>query len=217
MEGYVGDLNEDEQVGFKGRAKAFVRLYAFLGSILPYNKGDWEELSIFLGFLIPKLPSPVEDDLSRGILETIDMDSYRAEKQAIQKILLEDEDAEIAPVPGEGGGGMGEVELDLLSNIVAEFNNRWGNIPWEDADRVKKLVTQDLPAMVEKNAAFRNARKNSDRENARIEHDKALRKAMMDIMTDDTDLFKRFSDNPDFRRWLTAAVFELTYPNRSAA
>ena len=217
VDGYVKDLNEDEQVGFKGRAKAFVRLYAFLGSILPYNKGDWEELSIFLGFLIPKLPSPVEDDLSRGILETIDMESYRAEKQAIQKILLEDEDAEIDPVPGEGGGGMGEVELDLLSNIVAEFNSRWGNIRWEDADRVKKLVTEDLPAMVEKNAAFRNARKNSDRENARIEHDKALGKAMMDIMTDDTELFKRFSDNPDFRRWLTAAVFELTYANRSAA
>ena len=217
VDSYVQDLNEDEQVGFKGRAKAFVRLYAFLGSILPYNKEDWEELSIFLGFLIPKLPSPVEDDLSRGILETIDMDSFRAEKQAIQKILLEDEDAEIASVPGEGGGGMGEMELDLLSNIVAEFNTRWGNIPWEDADRVKKLVTQDLPAMVEKNAAFRNARKNSDRENARIEHDKALRKAMMDIMADDTELFKRFSDNPDFRRWLTAAVFELTYPNRSAA
>src|SRR2546430_11416645 len=45
-----------------------------------------EKLSIFLNFLIPKLPAPVEDDLSKGILEAIDMDSYRVEKQAAVKI-----------------------------------------------------------------------------------------------------------------------------------
>ena len=44
---------------------------------------EWEALSIFLTFLIPKLPAPQEEDLSRGILEAIDMDSYRVEKQAV--------------------------------------------------------------------------------------------------------------------------------------
>ena len=50
-------------------------------------KAEWEKLSIFLNFLVPKLPSPIEEDLSKGILDAIDMDSYRVEKRAMQKIL----------------------------------------------------------------------------------------------------------------------------------
>ena len=62
---YKGDLNEDGQVEFKGNAKAFTRTYGFLSSILPYTNAEWEKLSIFLNFLIPKLPAPEEDDLSK--------------------------------------------------------------------------------------------------------------------------------------------------------
>ena len=115
---YVSELGEDEQVDFKSKARGFVRTYSFLSSILPYNNQDWEERSIFLNFLIPKLPSPVDEDLSKGILETIDMDSYRVEKRTMRKIMLEDEDGKIGPVPGVGGGGTGEVEVDRLSVII---------------------------------------------------------------------------------------------------
>jgi type I restriction enzyme R subunit len=125
---YVEELDEDGQVDFKGKAEAFVRTYSFLASILPYTNANWEKLSIFLNYLIPKLPAPVEEDLSRGILETIDMDSYRVEKLSTMKIALADEDAEIEPVPTTGGGYKPEPELDLLSNIVNAFNEQWGNI-----------------------------------------------------------------------------------------
>ena len=101
---YKRELKEDGQVDFKGKAKGFVRTYSFLSCVLPYTNADWEKRSIFLNFLIPKLPAPEEDDLSKGILEAIDLDSYRAEKQAMQKIMLSDEDAEIDPVPTTGGG-----------------------------------------------------------------------------------------------------------------
>ena len=78
----------------------------------------------------------MEEDLSKGILESIDMDSYRAEKLAAVKFHLADEDAEIEPVSTAGGGGVPEPELDRLSNIIAAFNNQFGNISWKDADRV---------------------------------------------------------------------------------
>jgi len=132
---YKGQLDEDGQVDFKGMAKAFLRAYGFLSSILPYTNADWEKLSIFLTFLVPKLPAPIEEDLSKGILEAIDMDSYRVEKQAAVKIQLPDADAEIDPVPTTGGGGRPEPELDRLSNILKTFNDLFGNIAWTDADR----------------------------------------------------------------------------------
>ena len=134
----------------------------------------WEERSIFLNFLVSKLPSPREEDLSKGILDVIDMDSYRVEKWAMQKINLPDGDAEIDGVPGIGTGGRSEADLDRLSNIIRDFNDLFGDIPWEDADRVRRLVTETIPSRVAQDTAFKNAQKNSDRENARIEHDEAL-------------------------------------------
>ena len=106
------ELDEDGQVEFKGSAKSFARLYAFLSQVLPYGNPEWEKLCIFLNFLIPKLPAPQEDDLSWGILESVDMDSYRAERQAAQSIALPDEDAEVEPVPAGSGGGRPEPELN---------------------------------------------------------------------------------------------------------
>ena len=208
---YRHDLDEDGQVAFKGNAKAFVRTYAFLSSVLPYNVAEWEKRSIFLNFLVPKLPAPEEEDLSKGILDAIDLDSYRVEKRAMQKILLEDENAEIEPVPTAAGGHQPELELDRLSNIIREFNDNYGHIQWADEDRVQQLIVETIPARVAADTAFQNARINSDRQNARIEHDKALLRVMTAMMKDDTQLFKNFMDNPGFKRWMTDKVFGLAY------
>ena len=96
---YEDRLDEDGQVDFKGKAKVFCRTYGFLSSVIPYSNAEWEKLSILLNLLTPKLPAPKEEDLAKGILEAIDMDSYRVEKKAAMKIALADKDAEIEPVP----------------------------------------------------------------------------------------------------------------------
>ena len=208
---YKEQLDEDGQVDFKGKAKAFGRAYGFLVSILPYTNAEWEKLSIFLNFLVPKLPAPVEEDLSKGILESIDMDSYRVEKKSAIRVQLADEDAEIDPVSATGGGHSPEPELDHLSNILKTFNDQFGDIPWEDEDRVRRLITEEIPAKVAGDVAYRNARENSDKQNARIEHDEALKRVMTAVLNDDMQLFKQFTDNEGFRRWLTDNVFGLTY------
>ena len=74
-----------------------------------------------------------------------------------------------------------------------------------------QLITETIPARVAADTAFRNARQNSDRQNARIEHDKALVRVMTAVMRDDTELFKQFMDNASFKRWLTDTVFSLAY------
>jgi type I restriction enzyme R subunit len=208
---YRERLDEDGQVDFKGKAKAFTRAYGFLSQVLPYTNAAWEKLSILLTFLVSKLPAPEEDDLSKGILEAIDMDSYRVEKRAAVKILLPDADAEIAPVPTSGGGGKPVPELDRLSNILKTFNDLFGNIAWSDSDRVHRLITEEIPSRVAADTAYQNAKKNSDKQNARIEHDKALARVMSAVLKDDTELFKQFMDNDSFRRWMTDTVFGLTY------
>lgn len=214
VERYKTSLGEDGQVKFKGDGKAFLRTYGFLASILPYGDHEWEKRSIFLHFLVPKLPAPVEEDLSRGIIQTIDMESYRIERRDTIHITLPEEDAEIEPTPQEPARHKPEPELDPLSKIIADFNTRFGSIAWTNPDLVIDLITQRIPALVEGNKRYQNARKNSDRENARVEHDKALRGAMLEIMRDNNELYKQFSDNEDFNRWVKSTVFDLTYPQR---
>ena len=98
-----------------------------------------------------------------GILETIDMDSYRVEKKAAMRIALADEDGEIGPVPTTGGGHKPEPELERLSNILKAFNDQFGNIEWTDSDRVQRLITEDIPAGVAADKKYQNAQRNSDK------------------------------------------------------
>ena len=203
-------LETEDQIQFKSAAKAFVRTYGFLGSILPYGNAAWEKLSIFLNLLIPKLPSPQTDDLSEGILAAVDLDSYRNEAREAVAIRLEDEDAEIAPVPTGKVGHIVEPEMDPLSHIISEFNGMFGNIQWNDADNVQRQLLQ-IPAMVSRDEKYRNAMKNSDEQEARTESERALQQVIFSIMADNMELFKQFQDNPSFKKWLTDMVFNLTY------
>ena len=215
VERYRHDLGEDAQVDFKGKAKAFVRTYEFLASVLPYSNKDWEKRAIFLRFLVPKLPAPQEDDLSQGILQAIDMDSYRVERRTAMRLALHDEHGEIAPVPAEAGGAKPEAEMERLSQIIDEFNNLFGNISWEDEDRVHETLTVYIPSQVAKDEKYANARQHSDRQNAQIEHNRALEQVMRAIMEDETQLFKHFTDNATFKAWLQETVFHATYDNPS--
>lgn len=207
---YVNDLDEDGQVDFKGKAKAFTRTYDFLATILPYGVQEWEKLSIFLNFLIPKLPAPKEEDLAKGILEAIDMDSYRAEKKATLSIALPDAEAAIEPWSMLGGGRKNQPEMDRLSNIVKAFNDQFGGL-FSDPKRMEGRITGEIPTKVSADPAYQNAKKNPDRQNARIEHDKALKRVITALFADDAQLFKQFQDNESFRHWLTDTVFEMTY------
>ncbi|MFJ2028608.1 type I restriction endonuclease subunit R [Streptosporangium sp. NPDC087985] len=203
--------SEDQQVEFKGRAKAFVRTYDYLAGILPYRNPEWLKLSILLTFLTPKLPAPIEEDLSRGILETVDLDSYRAEQQTAISIALSNEDAELTASAPMGMGQRSEPELKPASVILQDFNQHFGNIPWTDKDRIRHLITVEIPAKVREDKQYINAQRYNDEQNARVESDAAVQRAIMAFLKSDTELYSQFAGNPAFKRWLTEMVFRETY------
>jgi type I restriction enzyme R subunit len=205
---YEDRLDEDEQVKFKGRAKVFCRTYGFLSSVIPYTNAEWEKLSIFLDLMTPKLPAPKEEDLAKGILDAIDMDSYRVEKRKAMKIALEDEDAEIEPVPTDVRGGKSEPEMDRLSNILKSFNEQFGTL-FKDSDRVVKRIRDDIAPQVAADTAYQNAKENTPH-TARMAHDQALAKVMQHLLKDDTQVYKQFVENEAFRRFVGDMVFAIT-------
>ena len=204
---YEEQLDEDGQVEFKGKAKAFCRTYAFLSSVIAYSNAEWEKLSIFLDLLTPKLPAPKEEDLANGILEAIDMDSYRAEKKAAMTMALADEDAEIDPVPTDAGGRKPEPELDRLSNILQAFNDQYGTL-FDDGDRVLRRIREDIAPIVAADDAFQNAKANTPH-TARMAHDAALGRVMQVLLKDDTQVYKQFVENESFRRAVSDMVYTI--------
>jgi type I restriction enzyme, R subunit len=205
---YTGTLDEDQQVDFKGKAKVFCRTYDFLASVMPGTNTEWEKLSILLNLLVNKLPAPKEEDLAKGILEAIDMDSYRVEKQALLNIAMADADAEIAPVPTEGGGHKPEPKLDPLSQILKSFNENFGTL-FEDTDRIVKRIREDIAPRVAADKAFQNATQNTPH-TAPMAHDQALSRAMQILLKDDTQVYKQFVENESFRRTVRDIVYQLT-------
>lgn len=203
-------LDTNDQIKFKSAAKSFCRTYSFLGAILPYGNAEWERLSIFLNLLIPKLPSPREDDLTQGILEAIDLESYRNEARKSMSMKLDDSDSEVTPVPTGNAGHIVEPEMDLLSVILSDFNDMFGSIHWNDSDNVRRQILE-IPAMVSKDEKYQNAMKNSDEQSARLESERALQQVIFSIMADNMELFKQFQDNPSFKKWLSDLVFNITY------
>ena len=99
---------------------------------------------------------------------------------------------------------------DTLNLTITPYA-RSGNIEWKDGDKIGKVITEELPAKVAADTAYRNAMENSDRQNARIEHDKALERAVTALLSDHAELFKQFSDNESFRNWLSETNFRSTY------
>ena len=207
---YLTELDEDGQIDFKGKAKAFTRTYEFLSALLPYSNPEWEKRTIFLNFLIPKLPAPIEEDFSRGVLEAIDMESYRVEAQAKAQIAMQDDGVEIEPIPTSNDMRKSELELSPLTSIIDDFNTQFGDIQWKDADRVQQFI-RNLPEKIKADIAFCNACQNSDKQNARIEHNQALNRIMLEALQDYTDLYRQYSDNKSFKKWLMESMFRHTY------
>lgn len=200
----------EEQIEFKSSAKAFTRTYNFLAAILPYGSVQWEKLAIFLKLLTPKLPSPQGEDYTEGLLEDVDLESYRVEARETMRIQLDNENGEVNPIPVGTDVGINVPELDTLSNILKEFHDIFGNIDWTDEDKVRKQIA-DLPDIVSKDETYQNAMRYSDRQNARAESDRATTAAILATMSSGIELYREVQANESLRRWILDMVFNATY------
>ena len=207
---YRENLDEDEQVKFKGRARAFLRAYHFLSSILAFKRVDWEKSVIFLDLLVPKLPAPEEEDLTKGLLESVDLDTYRNDKKKTIALILADAEGTLEPAAGGGGGGLHDPDLDPLSAIVETFNELFGGLGWANPEAVAKTITEDIPAEVLQDEAVQNAIKQNERDKTRVEIDRAITRAVVTRLSDNLQLFKHYQDNPEFNRWVRGTVQSLS-------
>ena len=117
------------------------RTYAFVSSVLPYTSAEWEKLSIFLNLLTPKLPAPKEEDLAKGILEAIDMDSYLIE---VLRDTLENWQSEFLQLRWQVAG------LAFLFYVGSPQSKEGDDRKEEKLDRILKAVAKDGEEQIKK-------------------------------------------------------------------
>lgn len=207
VERFKNQLDEDHQIKCKSAIKSYLRTYPFLAAVMPFKSMEWEKLYHFYYFLGAKLPKLKIDDWTEGLIEAIDFDKYRIIDQGERKIVLENADAEIDPVPVGAGGGKSEPEMDALSNIIEEFNTLYGGIEWEHADTVREQIAT-LPEKLAQSEAFQNAVHNSDPETAQIQGNQDLMMIVMEMMAENTEFARNYLDNEQFRTFINTKVFQ---------
>ena len=151
-----------------------------------------------------------DEDLAQGILDNIDMDSYRLQKEGEFKIELQ-QGAELKPVPTEMGGGTQEPEIDYLSNIVKAFNDKFGTA-FTNEDKVRKMTEDLMKDVMDDKKAVENINaslKKKDLQNAEITFTDVLKLKMVNHIESNFEVFKEYNDNPEFRSFLAGQMFKV--------
>jgi type I restriction enzyme R subunit len=203
---FRNDLEEEQQADFRAKVKTYVRLYIFLSQIVPFENPYLERLYIFLNHLQNKLGGDTPIDLAQGILDNIDMDSYRLQLEATVDIALE-QGEDLKPMPTEMRGSTNQPEIDKLSNILQTFNDRYGT-QFEDVDKVRQMA-ESVANDVAKNQELITSIKYSDDQNARITSDKIVGEELLKHITTNFDLYKLYSDNKEFKEDFSAMMFSM--------
>lgn len=203
---FRNDLAEEQQADFRAKVKTYIRLYIFLSQIVPFENPYLERLYIFLNHLQNKLGGETPIDLAQGILDNIDMDSYRLQLEATTNIVME-QGEDLKPIPTEMRGGKSEPEIDRLSNILQTFNDRYGT-QFESADKVRQMV-ESIANDVAKNEELINSIKYSDEQNARITNDKIAQQELLKHVTTNFDFYKLITDNKEAKEDFNSMLFGM--------
>ncbi|MEA5140115.1 type I restriction endonuclease subunit R [Arcicella rigui] len=203
---FKNDLDEEQQIDFRAKVKTYVRLYIFLSQIVPFENPYLERLYIFLNHLQNKLGGEIIPDFAQGILDNIDMDSYRLQLEATTNIAMEQGD-DLKPIPTDMRGGKNQPEIDRLSNILQSFNDRFGT-KFEDADKVRKMV-ESIAYDVARNEDLANSLKYSDEQNARITSDSVGQKELLKHVMTNFDFYKLITDNKEAKEDFNSMLFGM--------
>ncbi|OZH53577.1 hypothetical protein AFK68_16690 [Hydrocoleum sp. CS-953] len=217
VENYQNNLEEEEKIEFQNKARSFVRNYQFLVQVKSFKNSDWESLNTFLKLLFSKLPKLDNYDLSAGIINSVDIESYRVELLGSQSISLTRKNT-LSPIAENIVRGNSENKSDKISQIIQEFNNRFGgSIVWQNQDKTWKFLLEELPEKVRKDGEYQNAINYSDPQNAKLTFENKFSQELRRYIREHLEEYRQFTDNKNFREWLINTLFNLDYNQNKTA
>lgn len=209
---FEADLDDEQRIDFKIKAKQFVKIYAQVAAIIPFNNVNWEMLHWFLKFLIPKLKvkDPDQDKLDE-LLNSVDLSTYGLERSRLEtKIGLDASETELEPQnPNVRGGHFGDGDKDPLDDIVRAFNERHF-AGWEATPEEQRVKFINIAKHVINHADYKaQVEDNPDIQNRQLALERLIQQAISVERRRELDLYKRYASDPDFKRAFDASIFRM--------
>ena len=197
------DLQEGERQDFRGQVTDYVRLYSFLAQVLTFLDADLEKLYVFTRYL-RRLLSVEREELPREIQQNIDMESYRIQQTGSGKVALERKGSALDPVATKEARETTPEELEALSRIIADLNERFGI----ELGPEHRVTLGRMLDRLEEDAALEVATRVNTLENVRITFDHKVEQVIQEIVDLNFDLYKRITDDPAFGEVVKNHLFD---------
>jgi len=198
-----GQLPEDERLEFRGQLTDYVRLYAFLAQVLTFTDADLEKLYVFARHLRRLLPAD-RDVLPREVQQNIDMESYRIQQTGSGKIALERKPGVVDPAGSRTSHGAAPEELESLSRIIAELNERFGlNLGPEH-----RVTPSPMIGKLDEDAGRDASARVNTRENVRLTFDQKVEQVIQEIVDSNFELYRRITDDRAFGEVVKNFLFD---------
>ncbi len=197
------ELSEDERRDFRGQLTDYVRLYAFLAQVLTFADADLEKLYVFARHLRRLLPAD-QAELPREVQQNIDMESYRIQQTGSGKIVLERKTGLLEPMGTKGPLGTAPEDVEFLSRIIAELNERFGlNLGPEH-----RVTLGQMMEKLDGDAALDASARVNTRENVRLTFDQKVEDVIQEIVDSNFELYKRITDDRAFGAAIKNFLFD---------
>jgi len=210
VERYI-DMLSEEQDDFKSKSQDYIRKYGFISQIVTFSDVKLEKLFIFLKLLIRKLPFRKEQ-LPYEVLEAVDMDSYKIQKQKDMQIVLESEEGVVAPMGSGGDAGTVEEVIDPLSKIIKDINERFGTA----FDATDKVILNSLSQKLLNNQSLEGSIKNNSENAAKIKFNNLFQEELITMLNSHFDLYKKLDENPELKNYVNDRIFDMVVQKTKA-
>jgi type I restriction enzyme R subunit len=200
---HYNGAEESERKEFRSLLNDYVRLYAFLSQVLTFTDAELEKLYIFGRLLLRKLPVQ-RDQLPVEIQQNIDMESYRLQQTHAGKIKLERGVQELKPITGGVIFDPPPEQVEPLSAILKELNDRFGT----DFTENDKVFIKALEERLAGDTALDASVKVNTPENARLTFDHVANDKIQELIDTNFKFYKQINDDPEFEQFLLDWLFE---------
>jgi len=197
------DAPLDTQSAFRGCLVDYVRLYAFLSQVITFADTDLEKLYVFAKLLWRLLPVN-RDPLPVEVQQNIDLDAFRLKKTSGGKISLEKGTRELDPMLPKDEGGTKPEDIEPLSQIIHELNERFGTDFTED----DKVFIRQLEQRLANDPALEASIKVNPPEDVRLTFNQVVNDKLQDMVDSNFKFYKQITDNADFAEDFLSWMFE---------
>ncbi len=196
------DVPVDTQSDFRGCVIDYVRLYAFLSQIIAFTDPDLEKLYVFAKLLWRLLPVN-RDPLPVEVQQNIDLDAFRLRKTGTGKIKLAKGTQELEPI-GPKDGGITPEEMEPLSQIIKELNERFGT----DFTEEDKVFIRQLEQRIAGDPALEASIRVNPPEDVRLTFNQVVNDRLQEMIDSNFKFYKQVTDNPEFAEDFVGWLFD---------